>query len=119
MKISSKELGRILIAFGKVLTEEGVDITENTHDGVMAHEDMGITDNTGSESSDIGSGSPFTAFADGTTENVDKTTNWTTEAEDTNVVEQRGKRIAELEEQLAKLQSSQNQSGLDLKPIKL
>lgn len=105
MEISSKELGKILIAFGKTLLdsqnhEVSHDVeTEKTCREVVTGDINGGATSVISGSFEEPIGTPETAESGITTNDRD--------------------RISELEQELAKLQANQNQSGLDLKPIKL
>lgn len=105
MEISSKELGKILIAFGKTLLDSqnhevshAVE-TEKTCQEVVTGDITGGATAVLSGSFEEPVGTPATAESGTTTNDRD--------------------RISELEQELARLQATQNQSGLDLKPIKL
>lgn len=116
MEISSKELGKLLMAFGRMLTKEGIDSMDRE---TNANTVSSYLVNSGNAGSDTGSSSTFTETAPESCETFDKVTSGTFETENTVVADSDSQRIAELERELAKLQSTQNQSGLDLKPIKL
>ena len=109
MEISSKELGRILIAFGTTLLGN----TGNTNEEVLPVEtskESNIIPTPQSAETVVGS------FE--TPDNVKTETGAATLPAVSPDSDSRN-RIAELEMELAKLQTQQNQSGLDLKPIKL
>lgn len=109
MEISSKELGRILIAFGTTLLGG----TGNSNEEVLPIESR--------KESTIIPTPQITETVVGSFETPDnvKAETSTTTLPDVSLNSDNSNRIAELELELAKLQTQQNQSGLDLKQIKL
>lgn len=105
MKISSDELGKILIAFGQTLLNSLNQEVSHAEENEKQCRENTAGDSGGSTAAVV-SGS-----FDGPVENPAPVC-------DDNPPNDRD-RIAELEQELAKLQSNQNQSGLNLKPIKL
>ena len=105
MKISSDELGRILIAFGQTLLDSlNQEVSHTKENEKQCPEDT--AGDSGGSTAAVVSGS-----FDGQVENLATVC-------DNNPPNDRD-RIAELEKEIAKLQSTQNQSGLNLKQIKL
>ena len=116
MKISSEELGKVLIAFGQLLTKGGIDNMENTkHVYTMPAGAAGDADVPTSDYSH----KVLNSFTESASEDANKVTTGSFEAGSGMVTEPTTNVgiLPELGE--TSMQSTPNKSGLDLKPIKL